>query len=326
MGRPRPKPTRRGVVRGVTSIPPAVIELHSVCKTYRPAFRPPVTAVEDFSLVVQPGEVLGIAGPNGAGKSTLLSMLLGYMRPTAGLIRIDGLDPRDYIRTRGVGYLSELVAIPPRWGVQETLLRYGTLAGVREPELTLRVSETLERLGLEGHRQKRVRELSKGNLQRLGLAQALLRGEELFVLDEPTHGLDPLWTAKFREIVAGLRRPDRTILIASHNLEELERLADRVAIIDRGQLQRVVEVTRVLPMTVATVWRLTIARNADRLFQVYPDATDLGRGDWAVSAPTLAQLNEGIVALVQRGILIAGIAPAQSALEQHFRDAVGEVA
>jgi ABC-2 type transport system ATP-binding protein len=285
-----------------------------------------VTAVEDFTLEVRPGEVLGIAGPNGAGKSTLLSMLLGYTRPTTGIIRIDGMEPRFFIERHGVGYLSELVAIPPRWGVEETLLRYGTLAGVREPELTLRVSETIEKLGLEGHKTKKVRELSKGNLQRLGLAQALVRGEELFVLDEPTHGLDPLWTVKFREIVAGLRRPDRTILIASHNLEELERLADRVAIIDRGQLQRVVEVTRVLPMTVATVWRVTMARGAELLPSVFPDASDLGRGDWAVTARTVAELNHGIVKLVEIGALVAGIAPAQSALEQHFRDAVGEVA
>jgi ABC-type multidrug transport system ATPase subunit len=303
-----------------------VISFHNVCKTYRPPLRAPVTAVEDFTLEVRPGEVLGIAGPNGAGKSTLLSMLLGYTSPSAGIIRIDGMEPRAYIERHGVGYLSELVAIPPRWGVEETLLRYGTLAGVREPELTLRVSETLEKLGLDGQRTKKVRELSKGNLQRLGLAQALLRGEELFVLDEPTHGLDPLWTAKFREIVAALRRRDRTILIASHNLEELERLADRVAIIDRGQLQRVVEVTRVLPMTIATVWRLTMARGSELLPEVFADATDLGRGDWAVTARTLAELNHGIVALVERGALVAGIAPAQSALEQHFRDAVGEVA
>lgn len=303
-----------------------MISFQSVCKTYRPPFRPVVAAVEDFTLEVRPGEVLGIAGPNGAGKSTLLSMLLGYTKPTSGIIRIDGIEPRSYIERHGVGYLSELVAIPPRWGVEETLLRYGTLAGVREPELTLRVSETLEKLGLEGHKAKKVRELSKGNLQRLGLAQALLRGEELFVLDEPTHGLDPLWTARFRDIVVGLRRRDRTILIASHNLEELERLADRVVIMDRGQLQRVVEVTRVLPMTVATVWRLTMARGSELLPSVFSEATDLGRGDWAVSARTLAELNNGIVALVERGALVAGIAPAQSALEQHFRDAVGEVA
>lgn len=303
-----------------------MIEFNSVCKTYRPPLRAAVHAVEDFSLEVRRGEVLGIAGPNGAGKSTLLSMLLGYTRPTMGTIRIDGLEPRRYIERHGIGYLSELVAIPPKWGVEETLLRYGTLAGVREPELTLRVSETLERLGLDGQRTRKVRELSKGNLQRLGLAQAMLRGESVFVLDEPTHGLDPLWTARFREIVAGLRGAGRAILIASHNLEELERLADRVAIMDRGQLQRVVEVTRVLPMTVATVWRLTLARGAERLAEVFPDAVDLGRGDWAVPADTLAALNHGLVALVERGALVAGVAPAQSALELHFRDAIGEVA
>ena len=308
-----------------------VIEFDNVGKTYR-TFRSVVSsathvrALDQLSLVVEPGEVMGIAGPNGAGKSTLISLVLGYLRPTEGTVRIAGLAPRAYVERHGIGYLSELVAIPPRWGVEETLLRFGTLAGVREPVLSLRVSETLEKLGLEGHRAKKVRELSKGNLQRLGLAQALLRGEELFVLDEPTHGLDPLWTAKFREIVASLRRRDRTILIASHNLEELERLADRVAIMDRGQLQRVVEVTRVLPMTVATVWRLTMARGHERLAEVFPDATDLGRGDWAVTARTLGELNQGIVALVERGALVAGIAPAQSALEQHFRDAVGEVA
>jgi ABC-type multidrug transport system ATPase subunit len=303
-----------------------MISFQSVCKTYRPPLRQTITAVEDFSLEVREGEVLGIAGPNGAGKSTLLSMLLGYTTPSAGSIRIDGMEPRRYIERFGVGYLSELVAIPPRWGVEETLLRYGTLAGVREPDLTLRVSETLEKTGLDGLRSRKVRELSKGNLQRLGLAQALLLGEELFVLDEPTHGLDPLWTVRFRELVAALRRPDRTILIASHNLEELERLADRVVIMDRGQLQRVVEVTRVMPMTAATVWRLTMARGSELLASVFPGASDLGRGDWAVAAATLEELNRGIVALVARGALVAGIAPAQSALEQHFRDAVGEVA
>ncbi len=100
----------------------------------------------------------------------------------------------------------------------------------------------IAQLGLEDHRTKRVRQLSKGNLQRLGLAQAMLTDARVVVLDEPTHGLDPVWTQRFRDIVVALRRPDRTILIASHNLDELARLADRVGIIDHGQLQRIVDV------------------------------------------------------------------------------------
>jgi ABC-type multidrug transport system ATPase subunit len=196
---------------------------------------------------------------------------------------------------------------------------------VRDAAVSLRVDEIVERLGLDEYRDTRVKELSKGSRQRLGLAQALLRGERLFVLDEPTHGLDPLWTTRFREIVAALKHPARAIVIASHNLEELERLCDRVAILDRGRLQRVVEVTRLLPMTQAAVYRLTVARGAELLESVFPGAVDLGRGDWAVRAADLASLNRGVGDLIARGALIAGVAPAQSALEQQFQDAIGEV-
>src|ERR671920_1225150 len=106
----------------------------------------------------------------------------------------------------------------PRWTVDGALARYAILAGVPVGEIQSRVDEVVEWLGLEEHRRKKVKELSKGNLQRLGLAQALLRSEAVFILDEPTHGLDPVWTARFRELVAELRRPDRALLIASHNL------------------------------------------------------------------------------------------------------------
>ncbi len=302
----------------------AVIEFDGVGKTYRPVLGRAVCAVEDFSLQIRAGEVLGIAGPNGAGKSTLLGMLLGYLRPSAGEIRIAGLRPRQYIERFGVGFLSELIGIPPRWTVRGALARYAILAGVPEAELAARVEEVVERLGLDEHRDKRVKELSKGTLQRLGLAQAVLRSEAVFILDEPTHGLDPLWTVRFRELVAQLRRPDRAIVIASHNLEELERLADRVVIIDRGRLQRVVEVSRVMPMTTAAVYRLTVAAGAAHVGAVFEGAVDLGRGEFGVLAADLAELNRKVAALIERGTLLAGIAPAQSALEQEFREAIGE--
>lgn len=302
-----------------------MIELAGVGKTYRSLTGRRVRALQDVTLAATSGEILGVAGPNGAGKSTLISILLGYLRPTEGAVRIDGLAPREYVERSGVGYLSELVDINARWSVVEALTRFATLAGVRDGELTLRVDEVVDRLGLDEHRDKRVRALSKGNRQRLGLAQALLRGERLFILDEPTHGLDPLWTARFREIVAGLRHPARTILIASHNLEELERLCDRVAILDRGELQRVVDVTRIMPMTVAVVYRLTVAAGVEHVARVFPEATDLGRGDWAVRASGLGELNAKLCEVIGRGAVLAGVAPAQSALEQQFQDAIGEV-
>ena len=309
-----------------------MIEFRNVGKTYSSLLGNQVRAVEDFSLTIELGEVMGIAGPNGAGKSTLISMLLGYILPTEGTVRIDGLDPRTYIERYGVGYLSELVAINPRWTVDGALARYSILAGVPEGEIQSRVDEVVERLGLEEHRRKKVKELSKGNLQRLGLAQALLRSEAVFILDEPTHGLDPVWTAKFRDIVEQLRRPDRAILIASHNLDELERLADRVAIIDRGQLQRIVDVRgaggdlALLGAGSTTgAFRLSVAAGAEAVPEVFPGARNLGRGEFVVETSDLASLNRGVAELIVRGTLLVGFAPVQSALEQQFREAIGEV-
>lgn len=302
-----------------------MIEFHSVYKRYTAPFSGrSVTALAGLTLTVRCGEVLGIAGPNGAGKSTLISILLGYTRATAGHVRIDGHEPRAYIERHGIGYLSELVDVEPRWTVGDALERFAVLAGVRDADVALRAQEVAEKLGLGDRRDARFKELSKGNKQRLGLAQALLRQERVLVLDEPTHGLDPLWANRFRGVVAELRRPDRAVLIASHNLEELERLCDRVAILDRGQLQRVVDVTRVMPMTRATLWRLTVAEGGDRLAAVFGEAVPLGRGDWAVRAASLPELNARLMEAIALGVMLSGVAPAQSALEHEFHEAVGE--
>jgi len=169
-----------------------------------------------------------------------------------------------------------------------------------------------------------VKALSKGNLQRLGLAQALLRDEQILVLDEPTHGLDPLWTQRFRDIVDELRRPDGTILIASHNLDELQRLADRVAIIDRGRLQRLVSTGYERAAPAATRFRVALASGYDLIRTVFPQAEDLGRGEYDVTVHTIQELNSALADLIMKGALIASVVPQRSVLEQQFREAVGE--
>jgi ABC-type multidrug transport system ATPase subunit len=302
-----------------------VIEFKNVGKIYKSLLGSSVKAVEEFSLAVNDGEILGIAGPNGAGKSTLIAMMLGYLRPTTGAIEIGGLPPRDYIERNGVGYLSELVSINPKWRADSALLRYATLAGLSDAEIRSRVEYVIELLGLAEHRDKKVKALSKGNLQRLGLAQALLRDERILVLDEPTHGLDPVWTQKFRDIVIELRRPDRTILIASHNLDELQRLADRVAIIDRGRLQRVVSTGyEQVASTTASRFRITLVSGHEVMRALVPDAEDAGRGEFDVTVNSIAELNALLADMISRGALVASVVPERSALEQQFREAVGE--
>jgi ABC-2 type transport system ATP-binding protein len=301
-----------------------VIEFRGVGKTYRSGFRRPVRAVDDFSLQVADGEILGIAGPNGAGKSTLIAMLLGYTRPTDGQVLIDGKRPADFIPANGVAYLSELVTIPSRWTTQSSLERYSILAGIPDADLKLTVNAAIDRLGLEEHRDKKIKALSKGNLQRVGLAQTLVRNERIVVLDEPTHGLDPVWTQKFREIVAALRAPNRCIIIASHNLDELQRVADRVAIMDHGKLQRLVSTGYESAVVSQTEYRLAIVVGAERVRELVPGAVDLGKGEFELRVENVEDLNSIVANLIAAGIRIGGVVPLRSVLEQQFRDAVGE--
>jgi ABC-type multidrug transport system ATPase subunit len=301
-----------------------VIEFKNVGKIYKSLLGNSVKAVEEFSLTVVDGEILGIAGPNGAGKTTLIAMMLGYLRPTAGTVEINGLPARQYVERNGIGYLSELIAINPKWRAESALVRYATLAGIPYSEIPSRVNYVVDLLGLAEHRDKKVKALSKGNLQRLGLAQALLRDEQILVLDEPTHGMDPVWTQRFRDIVEELRRPERTILIASHNLDELQRLADRVAIIDRGRLQRLVTTGYEHAAPAATRFRVTLASGYDLIRTVFPGAEDAGRGEYDVTVQSIQELNTALADLIGRGALVASVVPQRSVLEQQFREAVGE--
>jgi ABC-2 type transport system ATP-binding protein len=300
-----------------------LIEFRGVGHTYRSLTGRSVHAVDDLSLDIGESEVFGLAGPNGAGKSTLIALLLGYLEPTRGTVTVAGLRPREFVERHGIGYLSELIAIPPRWTLEEALTRYGVLAGVRHQELGARVEQSIDALGLDEHRGKRVKQLSKGNLQRVGLAQALLREERVLILDEPTHGLDPVWTQKFRDLVQSLRRPGRAIFIASHNLDELQRLADRVAIMDHGRLQRIVE-PRAHDARGVTPYIVSILGDAAIVSDVFPSAQPRASGEFEIAALDAAALNAGIAMLIQRGVLVTSLRPAHSMLEQHFREAVGE--
>jgi ABC-type multidrug transport system ATPase subunit len=303
-----------------------LIELRHVTKRYRSWTGREVLALEDLSLDLRAGEVFGLAGPNGAGKSTLISLLLGFFGPTHGEVRIGGVEPRRYVERHGIGYLSELINVPPAWRVTSALRRYALLAGVPANALDTRVGSLLTLLGLEDHAGKRVRQLSKGNLQRLGLAQALLGEEHVIVLDEPTHGLDPVWTQRFRDVVVELRRPKRIIVIASHNLDELSRLADRVGIIDHGRLQRVVDMRA--PGELARVeapYRIVLNRGKERVTEIFPGAREIdsARGEFELPPLSLEKLNAGLARLIAAGVIVSAVYPVHSALEQQFREAVG---
>jgi ABC-2 type transport system ATP-binding protein len=147
----------------------------------------------------------------------------------------------------------------------------------------------------------------------------------VIVLDEPTHGLDPVWTQRFRDVVNALRRDDRVILIASHNLDELARLADRVAIIDHGRLQRIVDVRGAVEPDGSdrTPYRIALARGAELVPSAFPNARETGPGEYQLDGLTLDEVNAGLAALLASGALVTLVYPVHSMLEQQFREAVG---
>jgi ABC-type multidrug transport system ATPase subunit len=217
-----------------------MIRLAEISHEYRSLWRPgrSVRALEGVSLEISPGEAVGIIGLNGAGKTTLIRLLLGYLHPTSGVVEVAGRPPRRYVETYGIGYVPERVAIPGHWTVEGALQVYALLGNLGEdgPE---RVEAALALLGLAELRDRRVAGLSKGNLQRLAIAQALVHDRELLVLDEPTDALDPVWIAELRTILDRWRAgdPRRTLLVASHNLPQVERIARRVIVLHEGRVR-----------------------------------------------------------------------------------------
>ncbi len=225
-----------------------MVRFSGVTKEYRaPPWRVAegrVRALDGVTLELPPGSALGVVGPNGAVQSTLLRILLGYLRPTSGEVTVGGLPPREYAETRGIGYAPETAALPARWTVRGALEAFAALGEVPDPEA--RIDRVIETFGMGGLARRRVRALSRGNLQKLALAQAFLADRKLLVLDEPLNGLDPVWVARMRGILADWRAadPERVLLVVSHNLAELERTVDRAAVLVEGKVRTVLELGR----------------------------------------------------------------------------------
>jgi ABC-2 type transport system ATP-binding protein len=226
--------------RPASATPPAaaVAEFVDVVKTYSgPLFwRRRVPAVRGVSLRVKPGEVLGLLGPNRAGKTTLVKLLLSLCRPTSGSVRRLGAPASDRRTLARVGYVHENHAFPRYLSAAELLSYYGALSLVPYEALQARVPKLLERVGLADRSREPIARFSKGMVQRLGLAQALINDPQLLVLDEPTEGLDLAGRQVLREVVREVKARGGSVLLVSHVLPEVEHLCDRVAVLVDGQL------------------------------------------------------------------------------------------
>lgn len=217
----------------------AVIEIEELTKEFKVGFwrKKPVRALDGLTLRVEEGETFGFLGPNGAGKTTTLKILMNLLRPTSGSARILGEAAGSVSLRRRIGYLPENPYFYDYLTAGEFLTYVGRLFGMREPKLGRTVSSLLEEVGLTRSRNVQLRKFSKGMMQRIGIAQAIINDPEVVFLDEPMSGLDPLGRREVRQVILGLKARGVAVFFSSHILPDVEALCDRVAIMNRGRLQ-----------------------------------------------------------------------------------------
>jgi ABC-2 type transport system ATP-binding protein len=216
------------------------VAVHGLTKFFPLPFHPTrgIVAIKDLNLRIEPGEVYGLLGPNGSGKSTTLKIILGLVSPTRGRAEIFGRDSRLVESREAVGFLPENPYFQKFLTGEETLHFFGRLCGLRGARLKHRIDELLDLVGLSNARKRRLGTYSKGMLQRIGLAQALIHDPMLMVLDEPTAGVDPAGSRDIRDLILGLKRRGITVLLSSHLLAQAQEICDRIGILADGVLVR----------------------------------------------------------------------------------------
>ena len=305
----------------------AVISIKELRKDYRQGFLMRwVTAVRNVSFEVERGDIFGFIGPNGAGKTTTLKVLMGLARPTSGLASIFGIQVPSAKALGRVGFLPENPYIYPYLTPTEFVEMCGSLSGLRRGVLRDRARDVLRKVGILYAADRPARKLSKGMLQRLGLAAALVSDPELLVLDEPMSGLDPVGRKEVRDLIIEERRANRTILFSTHILSDVESLCDRVTILRKGEVVVSGKLDELLhrDTTSTDIYLADVEKDGilglDALgIEARRQGTRL-----VVRVSSGEQLQATLGKLVSRGYHVLEVAPRQETLEDLFvREAIG---
>jgi ABC-2 type transport system ATP-binding protein len=296
-----------------------IIETSGLTKIYGNSFgRKQVQALVDLSLSIEAGTIFGLLGPNGAGKTTLVKLLLGIAFPTAGSAKILNENISNFRLKSKVGYLPENHRYPAYLTGGEVLNFYGRLSGLEGSTLSRKIDELLDLMNLAKWKKTKVKTYSKGMMQRLGLAQAMLNDPELIFLDEPTDGVDPIGRKEIRDILLDLKSRNKTIFLNSHLLSEVEMITDRVGILNKGKLLREGTVKELTEK--GEEYRISVEGTLDtnELLSSGYIAAPAGDHGYAVKVPGVAALNAFVDLLRQKNIMIKEIVPMRDTLEEMF--------
>jgi ABC-2 type transport system ATP-binding protein len=298
------------------------ISSEAITKTYRKRlFKDDfVHALQGVSLSVDEGQIFSLLGPNGAGKTTFIKIILSQTHPTAGTASLLGSRVPDVKSREHVGYLPESHRYPGYLTGKQVLTLFGNLSGVPRKTLRTRIPLLLEMVGMTQWSDVRVKKYSKGMMQRIGLAQALINDPRVIFLDEPTDGVDPVGRKEIRELLKGIRDQGKTIFLNSHLLSEVELISDRVAIVDKGRLLRVGTVDDLTlsgsSYLVGIEGPLPEAIRAELTARMMkPNVAD---NTLSVDVPSIDALNSVIDLLRSSGVAIRSITQKRTSLEESF--------
>jgi ABC-2 type transport system ATP-binding protein len=307
------------------------IETIELTKDYAVGFwrKRPRRVLDHLSLQVEQGEVFGFLGPNGAGKTTTLKLLLQLVFPTSGEARILGRRPGDLGARQRLGYLPENPYFYDYLTAEELLNYFGGLLGLSGASRRRRVSQLLDEVGLGAERRLQLRKFSKGMLQRVGIAQALLNEPELVILDEPMSGLDPLGRRDVRSLILRLRDRGCTVFFSSHVLSDAEALCGRVAILARGRLVASGRLSDILAFGVRG-WELIVANLRDDVLTRYrghiTQARPIGGGRFSLELPAETSPEQLLADLTAAGARVVSLNPLRETLEDFFVEKVEKTA
>jgi ABC-2 type transport system ATP-binding protein len=306
------------------------IRIEELTKDYSVGFwrRRPYRALDRLSLEIEPGEVFGFLGPNGAGKTTTLKLLMQLIYPTSGRAEILGRPVGDVAMRQRIGYLPENPSFYDYLTAEELLNYFGELFGLDAAARRRRVSALLDRVGIGAERRLQLRKFSKGMIQRVGIAQALLNEPDVIFLDEPMSGLDPLGRRDVRSLILELRDQGRTIFFSSHILADAEALCRRVAVVAGGRLAASGRLSDILAFQVRG-WELVMSNVTPQLLARVQTSvrrtTEISPGRYALEL-SLDQAPERVLAdLAAAGASLVSLNPMRDTLEDFFMRRVAEV-
>lgn len=298
-----------------------VIAIDGLVKDYHIWYRrEKIQAVRKISFEVRKGEIFGFLGPNGAGKTTTIKLLLGLLRPNGGSIKILDGKPGDLEVKSRIGYMPERALLPLYLKLREMLNLFGSLSGIPAYELEESVDNALYAVELMDVAERSLDTFSKGMLQRAALAQALVHKPELLLLDEPAIGLDPIARRKLRELLLQLSSQGITIFLNSHELEVVQLICDRFAILDRGKILAIEPIERLRDRGKYIITVNDLPDNMDRFLEKMPVAISIEpqRKQFSFAAETIETVNTVVDEIRKENILITSLTPLTISLEEFF--------